>query len=86
MEVFRGSPQDQDFQDWFQRLRRNKRGNIVAVAPDAIPCHQVREILENTPDLDEEKLKALLIHVAVCWGPECKEIRHQLIRKKLKIS
>ena len=90
MEVFRGSPQDRDFQEWFERLRRNKRGNIVAVAVDAIPCHKARAILERTSSLQhpivEEDFKKAIIHMVTCWDRGCKAILSQFSREHLKAS
>ena len=90
MEVYRGEPQDPDFQEWLNRLKRNKRGRIVAVATDAIFCHRAREVISRGPSLRhsfaEEDFETALIHLATCRDRGCRAILIQFTREQSKVS
>ena len=86
MEVFRGSPQDQDFREWFERLRRSRRNRIVAAAVDEILCHKARADLKRISSSDIEEFKTIMIHMATCWDHGCRAMLEEFIKDKLEVS
>ncbi|HDZ54454.1 MAG TPA: hypothetical protein ENI19_03535 [Candidatus Nealsonbacteria bacterium] len=90
MDTFKGSPQDTAFQEWCNRLIRNKR-MIVAVATDEISCYKARTTLKEVSSFQFshtlENLKEAVVHVTTCWDQGCKVIFSRFLEgKQLKVS